>query len=160
MKKVELINALLAAVEASKDTKSTKKLLAESISTIAAEYQSSARTSTKEEHPNTEIDGVLNVWCIKHTQYEPATEFAEVAKSKTGYHNKCKVADYQWKDYLAQIKIIDRELSESLNDGDFELAAKLNKDKIAASNTKDGLYTYPTDDEIKRISPEVKEDSK
>ena len=158
MKKVELINALQAAIVESKDSKATKKSLAAAIALISDEYQSSAR-STKEEHPNTEIEGVLNVWCLKHQAYEPATEFAEVAKSKTGYHNKCKVADYQWKDYLAQIKVVDKELSDALNEGDFENAAALNKHKIGLTNEKDGYYEYPTPEQIIELSPKVKEEA-
>ena len=149
MKKVELLNSIAALNTEFKLPKEYKNKLEE----LLAEYKSSA--STKEEHPPVKDDkgNIIEVWCNKHLQYEPVEKFATSTKSKYGYHNKCKLADYQWKYYLSQIKDADAKLSKALDDDDFELAAKLNKEKKQLIITKDGAY--PTEEEL---SPEQLED--
>ena len=157
MTKAQHIQELMKAIEASKsDKKITKEALIETISVIAAEYVSTA--SKKEAHPNIlDDDGkVMQVWCLKHNQYEDVAEFAPVAKSPTGYHNKCRIADYQWKDYLAKIRQVDVKLSEALDAEDYAGAGALNKEKKALVASKDGLYDYPDADEIETISPTKK----
>ncbi len=156
MTKAQHIALLMQAIEVSTtDKKATKADLAETISLIAAEYIAS---STKaEEHPNrVNDDGETEVWCLKHNAYEVASEFAVVAKSKTGYHNKCKVADYQWKDYLRKIKNVDIALSKALESAEYETAAEQNTEKKRLVALKDGLYDYPTTEEITRITPTKK----
>lgn len=157
MTKAQHIQELMKAIEASKaDKKITKAALIETISSIAAEYVSTA--SKKEVHPNLLDDEgkVVQVWCLKHNQYEDVEGFAPVAKSPTGYHNKCKVADYQWKDYLAKIRQVDIKLSEALDAEDYASAGELNKEKKSLIASKDGLYDYPDADEIERLSPTKK----
>lgn len=153
------------AINASKnDTDATKLELIEAIEAIIA-----STSTKKDEHPPKDIDGELHVWCIKHNTYELATEFAEVPKSKTGYHNKCKIADLQWKDYLKQIKEsgkIKIELDNKLiNTDNSDVEAMIEaieeikqiNDKIEQlSVTKDGAYHYPDSEEIDRISPKRK----
>ena len=153
MKKAEMIKAVQETLVANK---ANKKLI-EAINEIMAEYNRTK--SAKEEHPNLVDDkgNVTQVWCIKHLKYEPVEDFAVVTKSKTGYHNKCRVADWQWKDYLTKIKVVENELSEALSNDDFVTAKELNQTKKDLIIAKDSAYDYPDDDEIARIAPKTKE---
>jgi len=157
MTKAELNSQMVTLIEASKDDKKiTKTNLITTIQEIMAEYNKSK--STKEDHPNQVNDeGVTTgVWCNKHLQYESPEGFVEVKTSKTGYHNKCVIADYQWKDFLSKIKDVETNLSTSLDNGDFDNAKIHNEDKKHLTILKDGKYEYPSNDEIVRISPKPK----
>lgn len=153
MTKVELSKAVAQAINESKDKKATKVALIASIETIMAEYNRS--TSKKDEHPNIldENGSVKEVWCNKHLQYEPAEDFAKVEKSKTGYHNKCKIADYQWRDYLKQIKDIENNIITALDTENYEDAKNLHNTKKSLILAKDSSYEYPDTEEIDRITP-------
>jgi len=159
MKKADYILAMNTAIEASKkDSKATKKSLIEAIEVLMLDYSKTASNKV-EEHPNYEEDGVTMVWCLKHQAYETSDKFAVVAKSKTGFHNKCLVADYQWRKFLKDIKEVSNNLTKMIVAEKYDDVAKLNKEKMALELAKDAPYTYPNEEELKMLLPVKKDDN-
>lgn len=148
MKKSSLISSIRRTINGQK---SLSKSFKEELEDILKEYEGSS--TRVEAYPPITEDGVLKIWCLKHQKYEPATEFAAVARSKTGYHNKCILADYQWRDYLQRIKEIDSKMRGTMEAGEFEEAKKFFEEKKVLESKKDGYYEYPDKEEIERITP-------
>lgn len=151
MTKKEFADSIIA--EATKFNASQELL--DALTNLTNEYKSSGKKNSIPEHPPILDDNgnIAELWCIKHLQYEPIDGFAKSTKGKTGYHNKCKVADLQWKDFLAQIKVLNKELGEAIIEltttptkGLKQATAKVAeiKSKIdEVTIAKDSPYTYP-----------------
>lgn len=154
MTKAELIASVMTAV----GTENSE--LASAIKNIMNEYKGGSTKAkvVRDEHTNLIAeDGSISVWCNKHLKYEPAEEFATVQNSKTGYHNKCKIADLQWKDYLAQIKEVQSEIDSAIEAQTYEKLPALQAKKVDLTTLKDGEYKYPSKKELAKLLPTTKE---
>ena len=156
MKKADFLSTLNTLNESHK----LPKGYVEELNNLVAQY-ATARIN-KEEHPAIKDDegNITELWCNKHLQYELVAEFATSTKGKDGYHNKCKIADYQWRFYLKEIKRIEDEMTKAIDEERFEDVANLNKDKKQAIILKDGAYPSKdelSNEELEQILPKQKE---
>jgi len=130
MTKVELKEEVLNVLG---ENKANKKL-SEAIAAILEDY---IANKAKIEHPNTEIDGVLNVWCNKFMEYLPYTEFRAEKRSSTGYYRMSKKAEAIRKSITKEINSLTISLREALITKDFEKASEVS-DKIMDLEAKRG----------------------
>lgn len=153
MTKTELINQLNTLNENTKLPKGYADQLMNLVN------QLNVRQPKAESNPPKLDDqgNIVEVWCLKHETYEPVSEFATSTKGNTGYHNKCRIADYQWKDYLAKIKVVQADIDAAINEERYTDLPELQAKKVSLTSEKDSAYVYPDADEIERIVPKKKE---
>ena len=59
---------------------------------------------------------IVELWCNKHLKYEPVSEFAKKAKTKSGYDLMCKASAKKWWDFTKKYKEIEDKVNNIGND--------------------------------------------
>ncbi len=155
MKKAELLTQIAALNAETKLPKGYDSTLMDRIAKL------NQRNPKAEAHPPILVDGAIaEVWCLKHERYESIDGFTTSTKTKHGYHNKCIVADYQWRKYLRDIKALNAEMMECISNGDFATVETLATQIKTLDSAKAGAYPREEDmtaEEVEALAIPVKE---